>query len=169
MVITDLEFIAHQAKEQRDDYDAFRYYVEDDSRSDEELDKLISQLAAPIIEEIDCTQCANCCQRLNVYVTPEDADRLAKGLHISLAEVKDQYFDQFRAGAVDEWGVVTRSPCPFLKDKLCSVYESRPETCRSYPEFTPDFRWQLSNILAGAGTCPIIYNTIEVLKKSMNW
>ena len=169
LLITDLEVIARRAKENRDDYEAFRYFVEEDARSDAALDRLVAELAAPIVEAIDCTTCANCCQKLNVYLTPADADRLTTGLNIPLSEVTTRYLDHFKAGKEEEWGIVTKSPCPFLRGKLCGLYEYRPETCRSYPEFTPDFRWQLSNILAGAGICPIIFNTIEAVKQTLKW
>ena len=60
MYTINLDYIAAEAKRRQDDYDAFKYYVELDERSDNEFDALVDKLAAPIIDAIDCTQCGNC-------------------------------------------------------------------------------------------------------------
>lgn len=149
-----------------DDYEAFRYYVEDyDELSDSELDALVEEIAAPIIKAVDCTQCANCCRSLDVYLTPGDAERLSQAVLIPLSEI----IDHPRAETEGEWGVFKQQPCAFLNEKLCSVYEHRPTSCREYPAFTPDFRWLLGDLLGGVGICPIIYHTIEELKKRLKW
>lgn len=168
-LITDLELIKQQAIQQADDYEAFRYYVEDEDLSDAELDQLIEALAAPIIAAIDCTQCGNCCRNLDVYLTPADGQRLADGLFIPLDAVQETYIDHARAAQEEEWGMFRQKPCAFLQGNLCGVYAHRPESCRAYPEFTPDFRWQLGHILGGVGLCPIIYNVVEALKVRLKW
>ena len=168
-IITDLDLIAQQAAVSQDDYEAFRYYVEADDRSDEELDGLVEKIACPIINAIDCTECANCCRSLDVYLTPEDAERLAAGINVTFSELSEGYIDHPRAEVEAEWGVFRHCPCVFLEGKRCQIYKHRPESCRAYPEFTPDFRWQLEHILGGAGICPIIYNVIEALKQELNW
>jgi hypothetical protein len=165
----DLAFIAIQAHIRHDDYDAFGYYVELDERTDEELDALVDSIAAPIIAQIDCTQCANCCRVLDVYLTPEDAETLAQGTFIPLESLMTEKIDQDKAAQVEEWGVFKQQPCSFLKSNLCSVYDYRPESCRAYPALTPDFRWLVHDILDGVGLCPIIYHTIEALQKAMRW
>jgi len=165
----DLAFIARQAQQRADDYEAFRYYVELDARSDRELDQLVEQIAAPIIDAIDCTQCGNCCRHLDVYLTPEDAQRLATGLNCSYADVQDRYINHPQAEQEGEWGMFHAKPCAFLNGNLCTVYAHRPESCRAYPEFTPDFRWQLGHILGGVGSCPIIYHVIELLQRELKW
>ena len=168
-LITDLSVIASQTDTNADDYEAFRYYVELDELTDADLDALVENLAAPIIQAIDCTTCANCCLNLDVYLTPKDAQRLADGLMISLEDIQEQYIDHPAAEAEGEWGMLADSPCRFLKDKHCTIYPHRPESCRAYPEFTPDFRWQVQHILGGVGLCPIIYNVIEAVKQELKW
>lgn len=165
----DLPFIAAEAVNRADDYDAFRYFVELDERTDVELDGLIEEIAAPIITAIDCKQCANCCYSLDVYLTESDAERLATGSFIPLDQLLNDRIDPDRAAENGEWGVFRHKPCQFLNDKLCSVYEHRPESCRTYPVFTPDFRWTLGEILGGVGLCPIIYHTIERLQQELGW
>ena len=168
-LITDLDFIAEQARDKADNYDAFRYYIELDEREDAELDALVESLANPIIAQIDCTQCGNCCRSLDVYLTPEDAPQLAKGLNLSVDTVRARFIDHPHAEVEDEWGMLRERPCAFLKGNLCDVYAHRPESCRDYPAFTPDFRWQAEYILGGVGLCPIIYNVMEALKHHLNW
>jgi Fe-S-cluster containining protein len=167
--VTDLDFIAQAAQEKREDNAAFAYYVELDERSDSELDARIEALAAPIIAGIDCTQCGNCCRNLQVYLTPPDAEALAAGLFIPLSQVQDRYLDLEGAAEEGEWARFRARPCAFLAGKRCSIYPHRPESCRAYPEFTPDFRWQAEQIMGGYGLCPIIYNLIEVLKHDLQW
>lgn len=169
LLSTDLAYIAAQAQVNLDDNEAFRYYVEDDELSDAELDTLVTQIAQPIIDAIDCTQCANCCRCLDVYLTPQDAQRLSEGLLAPLAQIETTYLDRARAQAAGEWSMFKARPCAFLAGKRCTIYPYRPESCRAYPEFTPDFRWQLGHILEGYGLCPIIYNVIEAMKKELKW
>jgi uncharacterized protein len=166
---TDLKRIAALTQQKQNDYAAFRYYIELDEREDAELDKLVTEMAAPVVAAIDCTQCANCCRNLQVFLTPHDAARLAKGLGCSVAALEHDIIDRKQAVAYEEWGAIRQQPCPFLKGKLCSIYPHRPESCRLYPVFTPDFRWTLEDLFGGIGLCPIIYNVVERLKVVLKW
>jgi hypothetical protein len=160
-LITDLNDIKRLAAERADEFDVMRHYLAfRDDLTDEQIDALVDEIAAPIVKAIDCTQCGNCCRSLDVYLVPDDAQRLANGLHIPLDEIETRHIEHEDAQKVDEWGKFRMSPCVFLQGKLCSVYEHRPETCRTYPVFTPDFRWTLDNTIAGATLCPIIYNVL---------
>jgi Fe-S-cluster containining protein len=169
MLITDLALIAHEAESRADDYAAFRYFVELDERSDADLDGLVQSIAMPIVTAIDCTKCANCCRSLSVYLTEEDAHRVIAGTFIPLEQLLSEVIDCERAASAEEWGVFRQRPCVFLKGERCSIYEHRPESCRLYPAFTPDFRWALADILGGVGLCPIIYNVIEELQQALGW
>jgi Fe-S-cluster containining protein len=98
-----------------------------------------------------------------VYLVPDDAQRLAEGLVIPLADVDIRYLEHDSAAEVEEWGKFRQKPCAFLSGKRCSVYAHRPETCRTYPALTPDFRWTLEDTIEGAAICPIIYNVLAAL------
>lgn len=163
-VITDLDKISTLAAQKRDDLEIMRYMLQkDDDIDDTTLDALVKQIAAPVIEAIDCTQCANCCRNLHVYLTPDDAERLENMVNIPL----DSIIDHDLAAKVEEWGEFRHKPCHFLNGKVCSIYPHRPESCRMYPVFTPDFRWTLEDTIAGAGICPIIYNVlVQMLDKT---
>lgn len=161
----DLDHIAALAAQRKDEFEVLRYTIEllEDELPDPMLDALVEEIAAPVIAAIDCTQCANCCRRLDVYLTPADANRLAEGLGLPLDEVMARHVDQAHAAEEGEWGRINAHPCPFLAGKLCSLYPHRPESCRLYPVFTPDFRWTLDDLLGGAGLCPIIYHVLDAL------
>ncbi|MAS34611.1 MAG: hypothetical protein CL610_11435 [Anaerolineaceae bacterium] len=162
--IIDLNQINQLAAARHDDFEVMRYMLEaDDDIDDSRLDTYVDQIAAPIIEAIDCTQCANCCRSLDVYLTQADAQRLATGVHIPVEHITTQYIDRQAGAEAGEWGKFRSQPCAFLSGKLCSIYDQRPESCRIYPVFTPDFRWTLADTIEGASLCPIIYNVLVAM------
>jgi len=161
-LITDLDEIKTLVAQRQDEFEVMRYMLQlDDDLNDTQLDKLIDTIATPIIEAIDCTQCANCCRSLDVYLTQSDASNLAAHLDIPLRDITLQYIDTDTAPAVEEWGKFRHQPCALLDGKRCAVYTHRPDTCRRYPQFTPDFRWVLDDLIEGAAVCPIIYNVLS--------
>jgi len=172
-VITDLTRIAALAAQRGDDYEAFGHYIdrmwECERRDSAELDALVAAIAADVIPLIDCTACANCCRAITVGLVPEDVPPLAHALDVSPQDVIARYVDREAGARHEEWGVICRSPCPLLRGNLCSVYASRPRSCRDYPALTPDFRWLYPVIAQGAGLCPIIFNVIERLKVQLGW
>ena len=170
---TDLERIASLARARDEDTQAFVYYVdmlwEHEKRADAELDALVAAIAAEVSAQIDCTACANCCRHLTVGLTPDDVPPLAQALRLLPEAVRARYVDREAGAREDEWGVMCCSPCPFLAGTRCTLYPARPQSCRDYPAFTPDFRWLMPEIVKGMGLCPIIYNVIERLKVRLGW
>jgi uncharacterized protein len=170
-LITDLDAIKQLAAQRRDEFEVMRYMLEAEDPSDEtdaKIDAIAEATATPIIDAIDCTQCANCCRSLDVYLTRDDAARLAQGVDIALHEVETRYIDHAGAQAVDEWGKFRAKPCAFLQGKLCNIYAHRPDSCRDYPVFTPMFRWILEDMIEGAALCPIIYNVLDAMQKQVD-
>ncbi len=152
------------AAARRDTFDLLRYTLEfADDIADADLDALVEAIAAPIVAATDCTQCARCCRALDVYLTPEDASRLATGLGCDVEQALAAHVDRESAALVGEWGKLRGQPCPFLADRLCTIYPYRPESCRLYPVFTPDFRWTLEDLIPGAAVCPIILHVLDAL------
>ena len=163
-LIIDLDEVRRLATARRDEFEVMRYTLElIDHLPDEEIDKVVDEVAQPIVDAIDCKQCANCCRSLDVYLTPDDAARLADGIDVPLDQITTRSIDIERASSEGEWGVMRGRPCPFLRGSLCSVYTHRPETCRTYPAMTPDFRWTLEDSIKGAALCPIIYNVLSAM------
>jgi Fe-S-cluster containining protein len=164
-LITDLVTIQQLAEERHDEFDVLRYQLQyDDDLTDEHIDEWVEAIAAPIVAAIDCTQCANCCRGLLVQLGNDDIANLAIGTGQSAAYIKANYVDtEIYSDDPDIVGTFKQQPCALLRGKLCSVYAHRPEACRMYPQFTPDFRWMLNWMVAGAGKCPIIYNVLDTI------
>lgn len=170
---TDLARIAALARARHDDTLAFAHYVdivwEREGRPDAALDALVAGIAAAVSAQIDCTRCANCCRTLTVGLTPDDIPPLAQALQLPPEQVCARYVDRERAAQEDEWGVIASTPCPFLQGRRCALYPQRPQSCRAYPAFTPDFRYLAPAILSGAGGCPIIFNVLIRLERVLGW
>lgn len=165
----DLDENRRLAETNHDAFEVMRYSLEgNDEIADAELDAFVDAIAKPIIEAIDCTQCGNCCRALEVSLVPPDADRLAAGLDIPIEDVITRYVDRERGAAIDEWGTFSHRPCAFLRDGLCTVYTHRPESCRVYPMFTPDFRWTLEHTIEGAALCPIICQVLIAVAQEVD-
>lgn len=89
----------------------------------------------------ECTQCGKCCwtrgEYSHVYLTKDDLESLAAAVGLSVAETRRRY--TFR----DENGWIeldfSGGRCIMLDEKtnLCTVYESRPTQCRTFP-FWPE-------------------------------
>ena len=157
--ITDLETIKRLSQKRSDEFEILRYTIEfTNELSDEELDSLVDEIAEPIVTAIDCTKCGNCCRSLPVHLTPTDINRLSHNVNVYIDDILTQYVDQ-----EGEWSMLKTKPCAFLRGSLCSIYEHRPESCRLYPQFTPDFRWTMEYMLEGIAICPIIYNVFSEL------
>lgn len=162
-LVRDPNQLPHLAKQREDEFEVLGYLLELHYEvSDQQIDAWVDEIAQPIVNAIDCTQCANCCRSLDVYVTEQDAQRLSSGIDVSIDEIMT-HIDNNSAQHVGEWGKFRAKPCGFLNGKLCSVYAHRPETCRTYPVFTPDFRWTIDDTIEGASICPIIYNVLVTL------
>ncbi len=160
----DLAALPALAEAHYDQFIALRDRLQDDDLLIEDvLDAQIAAIAAEVSARIDCTQCANCCRTLHVCLVPADAARLARGMEQTPSAVIAQYVDRANGKRLGEWGTISARPCPLLAGNLCSVYAHRPETCRAYPNFTPDFRWTLTDTIGGAATCPIIFNTLRAV------
>jgi hypothetical protein len=81
-----------------------------------------------------CTQCGNCCTGDGyVWLSPAEIKRLAAGLKMEVPEFMLRY-----VRLVDEaFALIDNSKskdCVFLDEaRRCSVYEDRPQQCRTWP------------------------------------
>lgn len=167
-LVTDLDEIARLTDENWDTFEVMGYMLEIyEDIPDAEIDRIVAEVAAPIRAGIDCTQCGNCCMRLQVHVTPADVAALAARVDVPVSAIHETYLTDHGCVEIGEWRRFKDSPCAFLDGKRCSVYESRPETCRAYPELT-DFRWLIDTYIEGAKLCPIIYNTLAAMVKRVD-
>jgi Fe-S-cluster containining protein len=79
-----------------------------------------------------CNKCGVCCTLDDFLTAGEtkpnpEVDAKVKALFEELGE-------RWEANEVKYDEYVTHTPCPFLVNKACSIYEFRPEGCRVFPK-----------------------------------
>jgi len=61
-----------------------------------------------------------------------------------------------------------QKPCPFLQNNRCTVYDARPDDCRSFPHLHKDeFVFRLIQVVNNCSVCQIVYNVFEWLKEEL--
>lgn len=157
---TNLELIATRALEREEENDSFLQFVR---RLDGvSLDRSVHELNEEISAAIDCTQCGNCCKTLMINITRQEIEDLAAFLEKPVDNVKELYIEESLAGNY----IINSIPCSFLSEKKCSIYANRFNECRGFPHLHKGgFKERLLGTLLHYGSCPIIYNVVEAVKK----
>lgn len=167
-MITNLEEIARLSELNWDRNIDFRTFLKCSSRwSGRRLDSLVREILAEVTAEIDCTACGNCCREMGAAVDSDDIERLARRVGITPEE-----FEERHVAADNEDGekFMPETPCPFLGDNLCTVYEDRPTVCREFPHLHKDDFWtRLLGVVSNTAMCPIVFNVYEELKRRTKW
>src|SRR5579863_3036631 len=89
-MITDLVQIRLEGEKKRPENERFRKFIKSrDSR--DHSDRTLRRIAQGIEEQIDCTQCANCCRVATVTVTERDTARLARFLRVKPGKFVAEY------------------------------------------------------------------------------
>ncbi len=141
----------------------FRRYLRAHHRRIEEFQKL----AAEIQEQIDCTQCANCCRYSVVSVVQRDIEAIARHLGEDSEHVIRHYTEPDPEAGTRRILRSTSEGCVFLDGNLCMIYEARPEVCMRFPHVASGMRTlggRLPSLYRWASLCPIIYNAVETYK-----
>lgn len=158
---TDLNKIKKIAKEKEDENWEFRAFLKNLDIERAELDAIVQKIADQITPKIDCTECANCCKGLSPILEKEDINTLSCHLDMS----SDEFIDKYLELDEDSDYTFTSTPCPFLENNLCTVYEHRLTTCRSYPHlYKSGFVFRLWGIIQNYEYCPIVFNVFNQLK-----
>jgi Fe-S-cluster containining protein len=154
----DLSRIQKLSQEHSDDNWDFRSWLK--QYAPDGIDGLVKTLSQKYFGLIDCVQCANCCQSLQVEFKKRELHTIAKTL--------GQSIEAFQKQSMSEGKV--NPPCPMLNGKLCSIYENRPDVCRSYPHLEqPKFTSRLIGVIENVAICPIAFNAFEELKTRLAW
>jgi uncharacterized protein len=154
----DLSRIQQLSQEREDENWEFRSWLKQNAPDD--IDGLVKALSRKYFALIDCTQCANCCRSLQMEFQRSELHTIAKTLGQSIEAFEKQSMSE---GKVNP-------PCPMLNGKLCSIYENRPEVCRSYPHLEqPEFASRLMGVIGNLSICPIAFNAFEELKSELAW
>jgi uncharacterized protein len=154
----DLSRIQRLSQEHDDENWEFRSWLKQHAPDD--INDLVKALSQKYFALIDCTQCANCCRSLQMEFKKSELHAIAKTL--------GQSIEAFQKQSMSEGKV--NPPCPMLNGKLCSIYENRPDVCRSFPHLEqPEFTSRLIGVIDNVAICPIAFNAFEELKAKLVW
>ena len=166
-MVTDLIQIRLLGEKKRDENLRFRRHM----KSHDHSDRILRRIAEDIEEQIDCTQCANCCRMATAKVTPRDVDRLARHFRLKPERIAADYVTE----SEEEGHILRRrenGECVFLDGNLCSVYDARPDVCRRYPHLVRgegSIASRMWSMVDRASICPIVYNSLEAFKAHMRF
>ena len=87
-----------------------------------------------VLKQFRCSGCGECCRWTGaVLLTESDHPRLAAHLGLSGQEFIDRHTrlapNRRQLALLDQ----ADGSCAFLEGNRCSVYEARPEQCRTFP------------------------------------
>jgi len=161
---TDLSVIAAVAIEKEEENEHFLRSLK--RQDGEQLDTIVHRINDEVSSAIDCTACGNCCKTLIVNITPTEITGLAAYLDMPETDVREQYIEESLAGNC----YISSVPCNFLADKKCSIYAGRFTECRDFPHLhKPGFRERFLGTLLHYGSCPIIFNVVERVKREVGF
>ena len=166
-MITDLVQIRILGEKKRPENERFRRFM----KSRDHSDRILRRIAEGIQEQIDCTQCANCCKVATVQVSERDVERLARYLRIQPA----RFLTEYTMGSADEGTILRRTEdrgCVFLDGTACTVYEARPDICQRYPHLvrgSGSIASRMWQFIDRASYCPIVYNSLEAFKQELRF
>jgi Fe-S-cluster containining protein len=154
----DLSRIKQLSEEHDDENWEFRSWLKQYAPDD--IDALVKTLSQKYFALIDCKQCANCCRTLHIEFKKNELHAIAETLGQSIEAFQKQFMSE---GEVNP-------PCPMLNGKLCTIYENRPEVCRSFPHLEqPAFTTRLIGVIDNVAVCPIAFNAFEEPKAKIAW
>ncbi len=161
----DLKKIARFGERRELENVEFRTYLK--GLDYEEVDEIVQRLNEEIIPQIDCRECGNCCHSLRPGLKDQEIDHFAQMEHIS----KDDYIRKYmEEDEFDDELYLKDMPCRYLKGKICTIYDDRPEACRSYPHTHKEqFIRRALFMISHYEICPIVYNVMEHLKKELGY
>ncbi len=136
------------------------------SRSSEETDRVVYEIAERVWKNTDCTACGNCCKEVVPTLSEAEVEKLASRLSLSRAEFESKYLKPAESAAGNPW-MMRERPCAFLKDNRCTVYEDRPANCRDYPYLhKPDFTSRTLSMIGRLSECPAVVEVWQGLKRA---
>jgi Fe-S-cluster containining protein len=148
---------------QNDDDDRrYRFSLEGCDLSSEEIDAMALRHFREVSGQIECRECGNCCRVFRPPLSAEDIGRLARRTEMP----REAFITEYLVASDNGGGHCFRNtPCPFLVDNACTVYDDRPEACRLYPSFCKKgFVSRLDLAFSSCSVCPIVFNVYERVK-----
>lgn len=162
MIQTNISKIRYYSEKNEKKNWKFRSYLKYLDKDEYEIDEIVHRINKEITQQIDCTNCANCCKEMSPIVKKNEIIKISKRLGLSKNKFIKEYLTYDDS---DEEYLINKKPCPFLKDKRCEIYDIRPEDCRSFPHLWKNgFLSRLIGVVENYAVCPIVYNVYERLK-----
>jgi uncharacterized protein len=156
----DIEKINRISKQKENENYKFRDFLKE--QDSDRVDKIVHRLYKEIAEQIDCTNCGNCCKNLSPCVTDNEIDILSKTDNILHEAFVTRFIEQDEINHVK---YLKDTPCKYLVDKRCVIYADRPLDCKSYPHIHKKyFISRTLDVINNFGICPIVFNVFERLK-----
>jgi len=156
----DIEKINRISKQKENENYKFLSFLK--GQDSDRVDKIVHRLYREIAEQIDCTDCGNCCKNLRPRVTDTEIDILSKIDNLLHEDFVTKFIEQ---DEIDHVNYLKDTPCKYLVDKKCVIYTDRPFDCRSYPHIHKKyFNSRTLDVINNFGICPIVFNVFERLK-----
>ncbi len=114
---------------------------------------MLIEKKSEILANFKCQNSGNCCKAAGyVYITPENRQKMAALLDLSLIEFQQSYTQKENG-----WEVIAspyfRQNCFLDAQNKCAVYSARPQACRTYPDW-PNI-WETDDtLLTESKSCP---------------
>ena len=166
-MITDLVQIRLLGEKKRDENERFRRHM----KSRDHSDRILRRIAEGIEEQIDCTQCANCCKVATASVPSATSNGwpaiCASSRRVSWPNTRRRARKRAASCAAPR-----RTGCVFLDGNECTVYDARPETCQRFPHVvrgTGSIASRMWQFVDRACYCPIVYNSLEAFKEELKF
>jgi uncharacterized protein len=161
----DLDLIKVLAAQREKENHRFRIFLK--QRDSTRLNHLVDRINAEVANEIDCTECGNCCATLRPFVTEQEIATLSSLVNTS----KELFIDRYTKHVAEENARILKdTPCAFLANKKCTVYDARPHDCRSFPHIEgKNFTHRTIGMVEKCGICPIVFNVLERLKRELHF
>ena len=164
-MIKDPDRLKRLAELREEENFRFRRFLKD--QDSKEVDEIVHRLHNRITNEIDCTECGNCCNSLRPGVTNREIERLAGIDGMKPRDFEEKFVEEDYTG---QDKCLKDTPCKYLKDKKCSIYSERPGECKSYPHtHKPNFASRTFVMIQNYGICPIVFNLMEELKLELRF
>lgn len=165
---TDIAAIKKLSEEKEAENWGFRSFLKSAGVPSSKIDLIVRHLEKKVSGEIDCNNCANCCREIHVVVREKDITDISRQLNLTKEEFIGKYLKLDDEAMGEDKYVFNAVPCPFLENNLCSIYNFRPQDCRSYPHLHKKrFSERTISVIHNLSVCPIVYNVYEQLKSEI--
>ena len=166
-MLTDLVQIKVLGEKKRSENERLRRHM----KSHDHSDRILRRIAEGIEDQIDCTECANCCRVATVKLSPRDVERLVRHLRVS----RERFLAEYAMESQEE-GIILRrdeaSGCVFLSGNECTIYDERPDICQRFPHMVRgqgSIASRMWEMIDRACYCPIVYNSLEAFKDELKF